>query len=67
VLSTQPPIQLALSPGVKQPELKPGQSLPSDAEDKNAWRYTSISPCNFMAWCLVEYWEYYTFAFTNIR
>jgi hypothetical protein len=42
--STQPPIQWvpeALSPGVKRPGREADHSLPSNAEVKNAWRYTS--------------------------
>jgi hypothetical protein len=40
----QPPIQWVLgapSPGLKRPEREADHSLPSNADVKNAWRYTS--------------------------
>jgi hypothetical protein len=36
-------------------------SHPTSAEVKNAWRYTSILQHVFMAWCLVEHREKFTF------
>jgi len=51
---TQHPIRMdtgAFSPGVKRPGRKADKSTPSSAEVKNAWRYTSITPHVFMAWC----------------
>jgi hypothetical protein len=47
---TQPPIQCVLwdlSPGVKWPRREADHSLPSRAEVKNAWRYTSTSLIRF--------------------
>jgi hypothetical protein len=44
---TEPPIQWApgaLSLGVKRPGREADHSLPSSAEVKNEWSYTSISP-----------------------
>jgi hypothetical protein len=44
---TQPPIQwwpVALSLGVKRPGREADHSLPSSAEVKNAWSYTSVPP-----------------------
>jgi hypothetical protein len=61
---TQSPIQRvpeALSLGIKRPEREADHSLPSSAEVKNAWIYTSIPRYVFMAWCLVKHW--YKFAF----
>jgi hypothetical protein len=40
--------------GVKWPGREADHSLPSDAEVKNAWNYTSIPPYVFMAWFLVK-------------
>jgi hypothetical protein len=45
--STQPPIQWipgALSLGVKRPRREADHSLPSSAEVKNAWNFTSTTP-----------------------
>jgi hypothetical protein len=44
---TQPPIKLtprALSPGVKRPVREAYPSLPSSADVKNVWNYTSTPP-----------------------
>jgi hypothetical protein len=54
---TQPPIQWvpgALSLGVKWPGQEADHSLPSSAEDKNVWSYTSTPPICLMAWCSSE-------------
>jgi hypothetical protein len=58
---TQPPIQWvpgALSLGVKRPGLEAVHSLPSSAEVKNAWSYTSTPQ---MAWCLAKHRDNFTF------
>jgi hypothetical protein len=54
---TQPPIQWvsgAVSLGVKRPGCEADHSLPSNAEFKNAWSYTSTPQYAFMAWCSVK-------------
>jgi len=65
---TQHPIHWvpgALSLGIKR---RPGReadlSLPSNAEVKNAWSYTSTPQYVFIAWCLVKHRDSFTFAFT---
>jgi hypothetical protein len=66
LVATQPPIQWIpgpLSPGVN----RPGRDhlLPSSAELKNAWSYTSTVPYIFMACCLFKArdftWPYLNF------
>jgi hypothetical protein len=60
---TQPPVQWvlgALSLGVKRPGREADHSLPSSAEVKNAWSYTSTPPYVFMAWCLVKHRDNFT-------
>jgi hypothetical protein len=50
--TTQPPIQWVpedLSPGVKRSEREVDHSLPTGAEVKKTWIYTSIPPYAFMA------------------
>jgi hypothetical protein len=50
--STQPPIQWvpwALSPGVTRPWREADNSLPTSAEVKKMWIYTSAPPYAFMA------------------
>jgi hypothetical protein len=44
----------ALSPGVKRPGREADQSLPTSAEIKNPWIYTSTPLYVFMALCLVN-------------
>jgi hypothetical protein len=44
-----------LSLGVKRPGCEADHSLPSSAEVKNAWSYTSTPQYVFMAWCLVKH------------
>jgi len=39
--------------GVKRPRRETDSSLPTSAEFKNTWSYTSAHPCVFMAWCSV--------------
>jgi hypothetical protein len=39
-----------LTSGVKRPGREADHSSPSSAKVKNAWSYTSIPPCVFMAW-----------------
>jgi hypothetical protein len=58
LVPTQPSIQWipgALSLGVKLPRRETDRSLPSSAEVKNAWSYTSTPnmPSWFMEWCSV--------------
>jgi hypothetical protein len=56
--STQPPFQWvpeALSLGEKQPGRETDHLLPSSAEVKKAWSYTSTPQYVFVAWCLVKY------------
>jgi hypothetical protein len=50
--STQPPTQCvpgALPPGVKRPGRESDHSLPTSAEVKKMWIYTSTTPYVFMA------------------
>jgi hypothetical protein len=49
------------SPEVKRLQREADHSPPSDTEVKNAWGYTSTSPCVFIAWCVVKHWENFTF------
>jgi hypothetical protein len=54
---TQPPIQCvpgAVSLRVKRPGREADHSLPSSAEVKNAWSYTSTLQYSFMVWYLVK-------------
>jgi hypothetical protein len=52
---------LALSLEVKRPGREADHSLPSSAEVKNAWSYTSTPQYFFMAWCLVKHRDNFTF------
>jgi hypothetical protein len=66
---TQPPIQWepgVLSLGVKRPGRKADHSLPSTAEVKNAWSYTSIPQYTFMAWCLVKHRDNFTLRYFTL-
>jgi hypothetical protein len=45
------------SPWVKQPGGNADHSLPSSAEVKNVWSYTSIPQYIFMAQCLIKQWH----------
>jgi hypothetical protein len=61
---TQPPLQWipgALSLGIKGPGREADHSPPSNAEVKNAWSYTSTPQYVFMAWCLVNHRDNFTF------
>jgi hypothetical protein len=61
---TQLPIQWVpgvLSLGVKRPRREADHSLPSSAEVKNAWSYTSTPQYVLMAWCLVKHRDNFTF------
>jgi hypothetical protein len=61
---TQPPIQWvpeALSLGVKRPGREADHSPPYSAEVKNAWSYTSTPQYVFIAWCLVQHRDSFTF------
>jgi hypothetical protein len=58
---TQPPIQWvpgALSLGVKRPGREADHSLPSSAEIKDAWSYTSTPQYVFLAWCLIKHRDF---------
>jgi hypothetical protein len=66
--STQPPIQWVLgtlSLGVKRLGREVDHSLPSSAEVKNVWSYTSTPQYVFMAWCLVKHRDNLTFTSSN--
>jgi hypothetical protein len=54
----------ALSLGVKRLWREADHSLPSRAEVKSAWSYTSTPKSVFMAWCLVKHTDF-TFTFTK--
>jgi hypothetical protein len=49
------------APGVNWPNREADHSPPSSAEVKNAWSYTSAPPYVFMAQCLVEHRDNFTF------
>jgi hypothetical protein len=44
----------AFSPELQWPRREAAHLSPSSAEVKNAWSYSSTSPFNFMAWCLIK-------------
>jgi len=48
------PVSSAPSLGVKPPGREADHSPPSSDEVNNAWRYTSILQCAFMAWCSIK-------------
>jgi hypothetical protein len=48
-------------PGVKRPEREADQSLPSSAEVKNAWSYTSTPQYAFTVLCLIKHRDKFTF------
>jgi hypothetical protein len=52
-----------LSLGVKRPGREAYHSPTSNAE-ASAWSYTSTPPYVFMAWCLVQHRDNFTFTFT---
>jgi hypothetical protein len=43
-----------LFPGVKRPRREADHLLPTSAEVKKMWTYTSTPPCGFMACCLIS-------------
>jgi hypothetical protein len=49
-------------PGDYAPGLEIDHSVPSSAEVKKLWRYTSTPQYVFMAWCLVKHRDNFTFA-----
>jgi len=53
--------ELILFPGVKRPKCEADNSLPSCAEVKNAWSYTSALPYVFMEWYLVNHGDKFTY------
>jgi hypothetical protein len=62
---TQTPIQCVVetfSTGVKRPGREADHSTLSNADVKNAWRYTSTQHV-FMSWCLVKHRDNFTFTF----
>jgi hypothetical protein len=61
---TRPPIQWipgSLSPSFKRPGREADLSLPSSAEVKNAWSYTTTPPYVFMACCLIKHRDNFIF------
>jgi hypothetical protein len=50
--------------GVKRPQCDTVYSLPSSAEVKNGWRYTSSPPYVFMPWSLIKQRDSFTFIVT---
>jgi hypothetical protein len=63
---TQPPIKwvpVALSLRIKQPVREAEYSLPSRAEVKNEWNYTSTPQYAFIAWWCSEHRNNLTFTF----
>jgi hypothetical protein len=61
---TKPPIQWVLgtlSLAVKRLVREADHSPPSSAEVKNAWSYNSTRQYVFMAWCLVQHRDKFTF------
>jgi hypothetical protein len=64
---TQPPtwwVPWAFCLGVKRTRREADHSLPSSAEVKNSWSYTSTPQYVFMAWCSVKHEDNFTFTFT---
>jgi hypothetical protein len=47
--------------GIRELGHETGHSLPSSAEVKNVWSYTSIHPYIFMAWFLVKHRDNLTY------
>jgi hypothetical protein len=67
---TQPPIQgvpRALSSGVKRPWREFDHSLPTSAEVKKIWIYTTTPQYIFMGWCLIKHRENFTLPLTPKR
>jgi hypothetical protein len=61
---TQLPIKWvpgALSLGINRPGHEANHSLPSSAEVKNSWSYTSTPQYVFIAWFLVKHRDTFTF------
>jgi hypothetical protein len=50
----------ALPPGLKWSGREVEHSPPSSAKIENSWIYTSITPCVFMAWCLIKHRDKFT-------
>jgi hypothetical protein len=50
----------ALSTGVKRPGREVGHSLPTSAEVKKTWIYTSTLPYIFLAWRLAKHRDKFT-------
>jgi hypothetical protein len=57
---------VAPSLGIKRPGREADHSLPSIAEVKDVWRYTSTPQYAFMAWYLVKHRDNFTFTFVEI-
>jgi hypothetical protein len=53
----------ALPPELKRPEIEADHSLPSSAEVKNAWRYTSTPQYVLTARCPVKHRNNFTFTY----
>jgi hypothetical protein len=60
-------ITRALSPGVDRSGYEAEHSLPSSAEVKNAWSFTSISSYVLMAWCLIKHGRITDFFHDNMQ
>jgi hypothetical protein len=57
----------ALSPGLKRPGCEADHSLPSSAEVKKKWSYTSTTPYIFMAWYVISIRDNFAFYFFSIK
>jgi hypothetical protein len=53
--------------GIKRPGREADHSLPSSAEVKKIWSYTSITPHVSMTWCLISSRNNFNFTFTDIK
>jgi hypothetical protein len=53
--------------GVRQPGREADHLLPSNAEVKNAWSYTSTRQYVFTALCLVKHRDNFTFTFMGLN
>jgi hypothetical protein len=55
------PASYPVGTGGSSPAREVHHTLPSSAEVKNAWSYTSTPPYVFMAWCLIKHGDGFTF------
>jgi len=49
-----------------RPEREADHSLPSSAEVKNTWMYSSIPQYVLLAWCLVNLGDNFTILYRNV-